>query len=170
MIGVEQTDGAVPRWWLWACAFTVALAAGAWLWIEGLHVSPRPMERYLAERAAALDTGEEVTAEMITVLAADKLAVRAGISSFARNCVKCHGASGEGNIGPNLTDDFWIAGGSALDIYRTIVHGRDGKGMPSWGLSLGTGECKQIAAYVLTMRGTNRPGKAAQGSRWQEPQ
>ena len=163
-------DGGVPRWWLWACALTVGLAAGVWLWTEGLGISPAPMERYLAERAAALDTGEEVTAEMITTLAADKLAVRAGGTAFARHCVKCHGAGGEGSIGPNLTDDFWIAGGSSLDIYRTIVHGRDGKGMPSWGLQLGTGECKQIAAYVLTMRGTNRPGKAAQGTRWQEPQ
>jgi cytochrome c oxidase cbb3-type subunit 3 len=45
------------------------------------------------------------------------------------------------------------------------VHGRDGKGMPSWGLTLGTAACKQLAAYVLTVRGTNVPGKPPQGER-----
>ena len=105
----------------------------------------------------------------IAELAADKLAVKAGGAVFTRNCVKCHGARGEGNIGPNLTDEFWIAGGSALDIYQTILHGRDGKGMPSWGLVLGTGACKQLAAYVVTIRGSNLPGKAPQGERRPDP-
>ena len=158
-------NGSLPRWWLWASGVAIALAAGYWLWAEAFHFTPAPLERYLAERAAALDTGEEVTEEMLGKLAADKLAVKAGGATFTRTCVKCHGARGEGSIGPNLTDEFWIAGGSALDIYRTIVHGRDGKGMPSWGLQLGTGECKQIAAFLLTIRGTNLPGKAPQGDR-----
>lgn len=161
----ETSNGPLPRWWLWATAATVALAAGHWLWNQGLHLSPAPLERYLAERAAALDTGEQVTEQMVVELAADKLAVRAGGADFGRHCAKCHGARAEGGIGPNLTDDFWIAGGSALEIYQTIVHGRDGKGMPSWGLQLGTGACKQIAAYVVTVRGTNVPGKPPQGSR-----
>jgi cytochrome c oxidase cbb3-type subunit III len=161
--------GGLPRWWLWASALTIALAAGYWLWSESLRLSPTPLDRYLADRAAALDTGEEVTEEMIALLAGDSLAVRAGSAAFARNCVKCHGTRGEGSIGPNLTDGFWLAGGSALDIYRTIVFGRDGKGMPSWGLPLGTGACKQIAAYVLTIRGTNLSGKPAQGEAWQPP-
>jgi cytochrome c oxidase cbb3-type subunit 3 len=157
----------VPRWWIWATGLTIAVAAGYWLWIESLHLSPRPLERYLSERAAALDTGEPVTEQMVIELARDKLAVRAGSDLFARSCVKCHGARGEGAIGPNLTDDFWIAGGSALDIFQTILHGRDGKGMPSWGMALGAGACKQIAAYVVSIRDTRVPGKPPQGERRQ---
>jgi cytochrome c oxidase cbb3-type subunit 3 len=161
----NEPGGPLPRWWLWSTALTVALAAGYWLWSEPLHISPGPLEQYLADRAAALDTGEPVTEQALAELAGDKLAVRAGSAAFARNCVKCHGARGEGGIGPNLTDDFWITGGAALDIYQTIVHGRDGKGMPSWGLQLGTGACKQLAAYVVTLRGTNVPGRPPQGER-----
>ncbi|HKE17956.1 MAG TPA: c-type cytochrome [Kofleriaceae bacterium] len=161
-----ESGGPVPRWWLWATSLTVALAAGTWLWTEALHLSPTPLERYVAERAAALDTGEPVTEQVLADLARDKLAVRAGEGAFARNCARCHGAGAEGNIGPNLTDDFWIGGGAALDIYQTILRGRDGKGMPSWGLLLGTADCKQLAAYVVTLRGANRPGKAPQGARW----
>ena len=166
---LDVADGRVPRGWLWCTFATIAIAAGYWLWTGPLRFSPAPLERYLAERAAALDTGEPVTEQALAELAADKLAVKAGGAAFTRNCVKCHGARGEGNIGPNLTDEFWIAGNSALDIYQTILHGRDGKGMPSWGLVLGTGACKQLAAYVVTIRGTNLPGKAPQGERRPHP-
>jgi cytochrome c oxidase cbb3-type subunit III len=164
---LERSDPPLPRWWIWATAATVAIAAGLWLWNQAFHVSPGSLERYLADRAAALDTGEPVTDEVLAGLAGDKLAVQAGEAAFARSCVKCHGARGEGNIGPNLTDPFWLGGGAPVDIYQTILLGRDGKGMPSWGLQLGTGACKQIAAYLLVIRDSNLPGKAPQGERWE---
>ncbi len=148
----RESDGPLPRWWRWGLGLSIALATSYWLCSEAFHLVPEPLERYLAERAAALDTGEAVTDQMLVELARDKLAVRAGAADFGRHCAKCHGAGGEGGIGPNLTDDVWIASGSPLDIYRTIVFGRDGKGMPSWGLLLGTGACKQLAAHVLTFR------------------
>jgi cytochrome c oxidase cbb3-type subunit 3 len=166
---IEEADGPLPRGWLWAAGLTVAVAAAGWLWNEALHLTPGPLERYLADRAAALDTGEPVTEAALLALAADKLAVQAGADLFARSCVKCHGARGEGAIGPNLTDPFWIGGGAPLDIHETILLGRDGKGMPSWGLQLGTGACKQITAYVLTIRDANLPGKPPEGARSQVP-
>jgi len=159
-------EPALPGWWLWATALTVAIAAGSWLWNQGLHIGPTPLQRYLADRAAALDTGEPVTDQELVGLARDKLAVQAGADLFSRNCTKCHGARAEGNIGPNLTDGFWIGGGAPVDIHQTILLGRDGKGMPAWGLQLGTGAVKQLAAYVLTLRDTNVAGKAPQGTRW----
>jgi cytochrome c oxidase cbb3-type subunit III len=164
--GARADDPAPPLWWVLASALTVALAAGLWLWNQALHVDPGPLERYLAERAAALDTGEPVTDDTLVALTRDKLAVQAGAAAFARTCVKCHGERGEGNIGPNLTDPFWIGGGAPVDIYQTILLGRDGKGMPSWGLQLGTGACKQITAFVLSIRDENLAGKAPQGQRW----
>jgi len=156
----------VPSPWLWAVAITLALAAGTWLWNQAFRVSPTPLGRYLADRAAALDTGEPVTDDVLAGLAGDKLSVQAGGEAFARHCVKCHGARGEGHIGPNLTDPFWIEGGAPVDIYNAILLGRNGKGMPAWGLQLGTGACKQIASYLMTIRDTNLPGKPAQGARW----
>lgn len=156
--------GAVPSLWVWASALAVVLAAGSWLWNR--DIAPTAMKRYLADRAAALDTGEPVTDELLTALVRDKLAVQAGADLFSRNCSKCHGARAEGGIGPNLTDEFWIAGAAPTDIHRTILLGRGGKGMPAWGLQLGTGAVQQLAAFVLTLRDTNVPGgKAPQGER-----
>jgi cytochrome c oxidase cbb3-type subunit 3 len=168
--GIAQADNRIPPWWLWAAGLSLALAAGVWLWRSAFEISPGALDRYLAARAAALDTGELVTEDMLIVLAGDQLAVRAGARSFAQNCAKCHGVRGQGEVGPNLTDSYWLAGGSAVDIYTTIVEGRNAQGMPPWG-SLGRGTCKQLTAYLLTIRDLNLPGKPPQGAQvtWRPP-
>ena len=163
-----MADRPPPRWWLWAAGLTVVLAAGLWLWRAAFEVSPGSLDRYLAARAAALEGGELVSDEMLEDLAGDELAVRAGANLFEQNCAKCHGARGQGDVGPNLTDPFWIAGGAPVDIYTTIVEGRNAQGMPPWG-SLGRGACKQLTAYLLTIRDQDLPGKPPQGARWQPP-
>ena len=167
--GIPQADHRLPAWWQWLFWTSLALAAVMWLATAAFHAVPGPLERYLAARAAALDTGGLVTDDMLLDLARDRLAVQAGAEAFAKNCTRCHGERGEGNVGPNLTDPFWIGGGAPVDLYATIVEGRNARGMPPWGGQLGRGVCKQVAAYLLTIRDRNLPGKAPQGARWQPP-
>ena len=165
----RSSDGPIPRGWILAAAGTVLFAVGYWLWFQAFQVEPGPLGALVAAQTAALDNGEPVTEEMLDKLAANPLVVQAGAGTFAMNCTRCHGQRAEGKIGPNLTDDFWIGGGSAVNIYQTILHGRDGKGMPAWGPLLGGGACTQVAAYVLTLRGTHLPGKAPEGEKWTPP-
>ena len=40
------------------------------------------------------------------------LTAKKGKQVFTTNCVSCHRADGGGMIGPNLTDEFWIHGGT----------------------------------------------------------
>ena len=40
-----------------------------------------------------------------------------------RNCVQCHADKGQGLIGPNLTDDYWIHGSNFVDSLRVIWNG-----------------------------------------------
>ena len=167
--GIPQADARLPAWWLWLFWTSVALAAGIWLATAAFGVVPGPFERYLADRTAALDSGGLVSDDMLVALAADDLAVQAGAAAFAKNCTRCHGERGEGNVGPNLTDPFWIGGGAPVDIYATVVEGRNASGMPPWGGELGRGMCKQVTAYLLTIRDRNLPGRAPQGARWQAP-
>jgi cytochrome c oxidase cbb3-type subunit 3 len=49
----------------------------------------------------------------------------AGKTIYTTNCAACHRADGGGQIGPNLTDEYWILGGG---IFHTLNNGgRDGK-------------------------------------------
>jgi cytochrome c oxidase cbb3-type subunit 3 len=88
---------------------------------------------------------------------------------FKGNCFACHGKLGEGGVGPNLTDDFWIHGGSIKDIFKTIKYGYPDKGMKSWQADLSSLQINELASYIKTLYGS-RPanGKSAQGDMYVE--
>jgi cytochrome c oxidase cbb3-type subunit III len=84
---------------------------------------------------------------------------------FGLRCAPCHGASGQGLIGPNLTDSAWVHGkGTLTDIYGVVEGGVAAKGMPAWGRQLTPIELRKVVGFVGTLRGTNVPGKAAEGT------
>jgi cytochrome c oxidase cbb3-type subunit 3 len=84
---------------------------------------------------------------------------------FVERCVTCHADRGQGQIGPNLTDGYWIHGGGKLmDIYNVVNEGVQTKGMPTWGRQLSPIELQKVVGYVGTLRGTNIPGKKPEGN------
>jgi cytochrome c oxidase cbb3-type subunit 3 len=87
-----------------------------------------------------------------------------GEETFTTNCAACHRADGGGLIGPNLTDDAWIHGGTITDIYTTVTKGVLDKGMPAWEKVLKPEQLAEVVAYVTTLKGTNPANpKAPQG-------
>ena len=90
--------------------------------------------------------------------------IQAGQQMFEANCVACHLKGGAGNVGPNLTDDYWLHGGSMNDIFKTIKNGYPDKGMQLWSSKFNPKEISQLAGYIRSLKGTNPPGaKVAQG-------
>ena len=83
---------------------------------------------------------------------------------YQANCMPCHGAAGEGGIGPNLTDAYWIHGSTHLSMFEIVTDGVLEKGMTPWGSILSVEERAQIVAFVASLQGTNPPNaKAPQG-------
>ena len=107
-----------------------------------------------AERGAAL----AVNAEMITMLSKSSDAMGPARGLFVSKCAQCHGAQGEGKIGPNLTDRFFLHGHEPMAIYKTIRDGVPEKGMQAWGKLLKPRELVSLAAFVMTLPGTSPPG------------
>ena len=94
----------------------------------------------------------------------DAESMHAGKEIYRKNCVACHGANGEGGIGPNVTDDYWIHGGSLADILKIISLGVPAKGMIPWRSTLKTDQIHQVASYMTSLVGTDPPNpKAPQG-------
>jgi mono/diheme cytochrome c family protein len=84
---------------------------------------------------------------------------------YDKNCIVCHGAKGEGNpIGPNLTDKYWLTGGSPAEIYTSIADGIPAKGMQAWKGQLTEKQMVALTSYIIGMQGTNPPNaRAPQG-------
>ncbi len=76
------------------------------------------------------------------------------------NCFTCHGEQGKGvlGLGPNLTDDVWLWGGSEKSIIETITNGRHNQ-MPAWDNFLDKDKMHIMTAYVWGL--SNNKGNAA---------
>jgi cytochrome c oxidase cbb3-type subunit 3 len=88
----------------------------------------------------------------------------AGRSIYDTKCASCHNTLGQGNIGPNLTDDYWLHGAGMTNTTKTIKYGFPAKGMLAWRGELTPQQILQVASYVMTLHGTNPPNpKPPQG-------
>ena len=167
--GIEEADNELPKWWVAVFVGTAMFGAVYYFVYEKYHVQPSPTEELaviVAERAK--HTSDYTDNDMLAI-AKDPAALSAGKQAFTTNCVACHGAKAEGNIGPNLTDQTWLHGGNPSKIFATIRDGVPAKGMPTWGAILGNVGVRDVAAYVVTLRNTNVPGKAPQGDPYTGP-
>ncbi len=166
--GIHEYDNPLPRWWL--IIFWVCIAFGYGYWIH-FHVAGTgkseiaELQEQQAEAVKRAANAKEVTDDVLTLLSKDPETTAAGAKLFATNCVVCHGANGEGKIGPNLTDAFWIHGNKPTDIYKTVSTGVLEKGMPAWLPVLGPDRVRTLVAFVITREGLNLPGKEPQGVR-----
>lgn len=163
---IQEYDNRLPNWWLWSFYLACIFSLLYWLHYHALGTGPLPAEEFRAENEAAEArlTSGEVTEESLAALAAEPTAVEKGQQVFVKNCAQCHNANGNGNVGPNLTDKFWIHGGKPMDIYNTIIKGVVTKGMPDyWERQLGRTKCLQATAFILSIKNTNVPGKGPEG-------
>ncbi len=122
--------------------------------------------RMMAERAGVVVKKTEEVEEVYDFTALDdRPSLEMGRAVYVKNCVPCHGQGGEGGIGPNLTDDYWIHGSDINGIMKTIVKGVPEKGMIAWGKVLKKEELLPVGSYIVTLKGTNPPNpKAPQGT------
>ena len=170
--GIKELDNHLPPWWTNLFYLTIAFSVVYVLIYHVFDVAPLQEEEYnLAMADAAkqkemrLASVEEVFVDETTVEFVDNAdAITEGATIYARNCVVCHGANAEGGIGPNLTDQYWIHGGSISDIFSVIKYGVQEKGMIPWQTSLTPSQMQNVASYIYTLEGTNPANaKAAEG-------
>ncbi len=191
--GIREYDNDLPSWWLWLFYVTIGIAvvyifsyhvfsigdinAGT---LKAASVSDGLLHRYEspwqgagsmlaqapapeAEKAGTPTPVEEENIPRIT----DPARLDNGAQIYAKNCVPCHGDKGQGVIGPNLTDEYWIHGGTMTDVVKTITYGVPAKGMIPWGGTLSKDEILDVAGFILErLQGTNPPNaKPPQGEK-----
>jgi cytochrome c oxidase cbb3-type subunit 3 len=162
---IEEADNRLPNWWLWTFYIAIAFAVVYWAYYHQLRLGKGPLARYNQERLEQLNSVGEITGEELVAMSQDPLVVPEGRRIFEKNCVTCHGSEAGGKIGPNLTDEYWLRGGAPMQILDTVMDGTD-KGMQAWASKLGPGRVRQVVAYVLSVRNTNKPGKGHEGKKY----
>jgi cytochrome c oxidase cbb3-type subunit III len=157
--GIQEYDNPLPRWWVYLFYATILFSVLYYFNVPGIGIGKGRLANYEADVAAwkaahPQDQGN-ATPEQLAAMATDGSKIAAGKAVFTTNCVSCHRADAGGMIGPNLTDEFWIHGGTLAEIHKTITEGVLAKGMPNWGKILKPDQVSAVTVYVASLKGTN---------------
>jgi len=174
--GIRELDNRLPPWWIYGFYCCIIFAV-IYLWRYHVDKSaPLSKEEYEIsvakadeEKTAYLEKSANNVDENTVKLLTDEASLEAGKKNFQTICAACHLATGGGNVGPNLTDDYWLHGGNIKDVFKTIKYGYQEKGMKSWKDDFSPVQIAQLASYVKSLHGTNPVGaKAPQGDLYKE--
>lgn len=169
--GIQEYDNPMPRWWLWIFWATILFSVVYFLNVPGIGTGAGRIANYERDMAAAKAKYEAlrpkapvVDAALLMGIAHDPTRLADGKNTFTGTCASCHRPDGGGNIGPNLTDHYWIHGGKPMDLFTTVSNGVLEKGMPAWSQVYTPEQIVNVVGYVLTLRDTHpKDPKAPQG-------
>ncbi|MFM9944511.1 MAG: cbb3-type cytochrome c oxidase N-terminal domain-containing protein [Bacteroidia bacterium] len=171
--GIRELDNVTPPWFITGFLLSI-LFAGVYLYRYHIgKTAPLQIEEYNIEMAQAEKSkskllatkADNVDESNVKMLGASDIEI--GKKLFATSCAACHGASGgsmPGGVGPNLTDEYWIHGGSINDIFKSIKYGWPDKGMIAWQNNFSPKQMAQITSFIKSIQDTRPPGaKEPQG-------
>lgn len=174
--GIYELDNRLPPWWINMFYATILFGVAYLAYYHYFDIGALQEEEYkMAIRASDLQKAQAASAvadavnetNVTALTGVADLAIGNGI--FVAKCVACHGQKGEGGVGPNMTDDYWLHGGSIKDVFKVVKYGVPEKGMIAWASQLRPSEMQAVSSYILSLRGTNPPNaKAAQGILYKE--
>jgi cytochrome c oxidase cbb3-type subunit III len=176
--GIRELDNDLPPWWRYGFYATVVFSIVYLFHFHVLHTGKSSLEEYRQELAdgerkvaAYKKTAANLVDESSVILLTDEGSLSEGARIYKENCVACHGDHGEGKIGPNFCDDYWMHGGSVQDVFKSVKYGWTDKGMKAWQQDLKPIEIQLVTSYVKSLRGTNPAGqKEKQGELYTEDQ
>jgi cytochrome c oxidase cbb3-type subunit 3 len=171
--GIRELDNNLPPWWKWGFYLSILIGVIYMMHYHVLGTGDLQIEAYEKEMIRAEKEIEayraaqamNVDESSVTMLESPEQ-ISSGRALYMKYCKVCHGANGgasNGLAGANLTDEYWLHGGSISDVFKTIKYGAE-NGMKSWKDELNPIQMQQVASYIKTLKGTNPPNaKEPQG-------
>ncbi|PWS29557.1 cytochrome C [Pedobacter yonginense] len=173
--GIKELNNPVPTWFnvLFFGTMIFAVSYLFYYHIGGYgDLQDQEYEQEIAkaqvDKAAYLEKSANTIDESSVKVDKTLAVLQEGRTIFNTNCVVCHGDKGQGIIGPNLTDEYWLHGGGISNVFKTIKYGVPEKGMISWEKNLNPKQMSAVANFVLSLSGTKPAGaKAPQGEKYE---
>lgn len=172
--GIAELDNPTPPWFMYLFYSTIVIAV---VYLFTFHVvgNGKIMTTEYAEEITVAEKANELymkkfanaVNENNVIVLTDAKSIEDGGKIYAKNCVACHGDKGQGGVGPNLTDEFWLHGGATKNIFHTLTEGVPEKGMISWKKTLNPIQIQHLVSFLSRFQGTNpENGKAPQGDKY----
>ncbi|WP_297337187.1 cbb3-type cytochrome c oxidase N-terminal domain-containing protein [Algoriphagus sp.] len=159
--GITELDNFMPPWLQWVFTLSTVFAILYFVHYSVLGTGKTGIEEYEEELRIEAIVAEQRQENMASSIDEENVtfdsseeAFSIGKSIFEVNCAACHANDGGGGVGPNLTDEYWIHGGSIQSIFSVIKYGVVSKGMVPWEDQLTPLEIQQVSSYIMRLKGT----------------
>lgn len=167
--GIKELNNHLPPWWVYLFYGTIVWSVAYMLLfhifqLDSFPLSAKEYENQMQTAAIEVANYKKANAnnideKTVKFVEKDKVAIEGGAKIYKEKCAACHGQNLEGGTGPNLTDEYWLHGGSINDVFKTIKVGIPTKGMISWEKQLRPEEMQNVASFILTKQGS-KPANA----------
>lgn len=173
--GIQELNHPLPSWWNVIFYTCCTFALGYFVYYQFMG-GPSLRDEFNKDYAAVVAVQEEFKKQN-SAFKQDVFdsyntpeGLKKGAEIFELNCVACHLEKGKGDIGPNLTDEYWIvANGTPETLYNVVFNGSVENGMPAWSEMISTEEIYQAVVYAYSLKNTHvKGGKAPQGTKVDE--
>ncbi len=174
--GIKELDNNLPPWWKWTFYLSIVFGVVYLMHYHILKTGALPKEELAItlaqaeEEVAAFKARARMNVDETNVqYILEDSRLTAGASIYTAHCAVCHGQQGEGGVGPNLTDPYWIHGGTIGDVFRTIKYGVPAKGMQAWNNNLTAIQIQNVSTYIMAMQGRDVPNAKEPQGEFVEP-
>lgn len=170
--GIHELNHPLPSWWLGIWIISIVFSIPYFMYYhiaggDGLRATyVKDMDKLSVIKAEQAKLLGVFDVEDYKTWLSNNDGVKLGATVYEENCLSCHAEGGGGDIGPNLTDKFWINAKdrSPEEIYPVINKGVEENGMPAWGEVLSKEDMYAAMAYVISLKGSTPPkAKEPQG-------
>lgn len=170
--GIRELENPLPPWLKYLFYATIVFSAAylilLFVFKDDSIIQDLEYQKEMAEARGELEKeAPEEGEEAVAVVRTEEDILASGQKTFTKICAVCHGKFGEGLVGPNFTDEYWIHGGSREDQYKIIINGVIEKGMISYKNQLSETQIQDVISYIHSLKGTNPPNpKAPEGEKY----
>lgn len=170
--GIHELDNPLPAWWRYIFYISVVFGIIYVIYYQ-FGSGPSLRDEFNKDFSAIQAIKDQLKAKSSS-FNADQFAavnnptgIKKGEEIFTNNCMVCHAEKGKGDVGPNLTDEYWLrAKGTPDTIFNVVYNGSVDNGMPAWSESISVDEIYLAVAYVYSLKNTHQPGgKEPQGEK-----
>jgi len=167
--GIKELNNPPPNWILFVLLLTYGFSLFYLIHYFGYPNNGNDQVTEYKNNMATVEMEKkqvQASAEGGVVMTREEILTEGALLYTQKGCIACHGMKGEGNnIGPNLTDSYWINGCSEENLITMVTEGKPEKGMTPYKTMMTPEQIKTISLYVMQgLVGSNpENAKAPQG-------
>ena len=145
--GIKELNNPPPPWLMFIFYGTIIWSVFYFFYYH-VFDGPSQEQEYATEMAEAkanmpVSTFDETNITLLN----DEASLADGLAIYtSKACDACHGIT---NIGPNLTDEYWIHGNTPAEVFKAIKYGIPEKGMTPFKDQMTDEQINQLVSYVL---------------------